>query len=52
LLYDVVQALTSLTLMFRVVAVYPRRQLWTSYWPPWELEISHLWLWLRTVYRI
>jgi hypothetical protein len=27
LLYDVVQALTSLTLMFRVVAVYPRRQL-------------------------
>jgi hypothetical protein len=23
-------------------AVYPRRQLWTSYSPPWELEISHL----------
>jgi hypothetical protein len=21
--------------------VYPRRQLWTSYSPPWELEISH-----------
>jgi hypothetical protein len=20
---------------------YPRRQLWTSYSPPWELEISH-----------
>jgi hypothetical protein len=24
-------------------AVYPRRQLWTSYSPPWELEISHRW---------
>jgi hypothetical protein len=22
-------------------AVHPRRQLWTSYSPPWELEISH-----------
>jgi hypothetical protein len=22
-------------------SVYPRRQLWTSYSPPWELEISH-----------
>jgi hypothetical protein len=22
-------------------AIYPRRQLWTSYLPPWELEISH-----------
>jgi hypothetical protein len=22
-------------------AVYPRRQFWTSYSPPWELEISH-----------
>jgi hypothetical protein len=22
-------------------AVQPRRQLWTSYPPPWELEISH-----------
>jgi hypothetical protein len=22
-------------------AVQPRRQLWTSYSPPWELEISH-----------
>jgi hypothetical protein len=22
-------------------AVYPRRQLWTSYSPPWDLEISH-----------
>jgi hypothetical protein len=25
-------------------AVYPRRQLWTSYSPPWELEISQ-WEW-------
>jgi hypothetical protein len=23
-------------------AVHPRRQFWTSYSPPWELEISHL----------
>jgi hypothetical protein len=23
-------------------AVHPRRQIWTSYSPPWELEISHL----------
>jgi hypothetical protein len=22
-------------------AVHPRRQIWTSYSPPWELEISH-----------
>jgi hypothetical protein len=25
-------------------AVYPRRQFWTSYSPPWELEISHTFL--------
>jgi hypothetical protein len=25
--------------------VYPRRQLWTSYSPPWELEISQTTLW-------
>jgi hypothetical protein len=30
-------------------AVQPRRQLWTSYSPPWELEISHR---LITVYRV
>jgi hypothetical protein len=24
------------------MAVYPRRQLWTSYSPPWELEISQV----------
>jgi hypothetical protein len=23
-------------------AVHPRRQFWTSYSPPWELEISHM----------
>jgi hypothetical protein len=23
-------------------AVHPRRQFWTSYSPPWELEISHV----------
>jgi hypothetical protein len=33
--------------LFRIVfwdilpAVYPRRQFWPSYSPPWELEISH-----------
>jgi hypothetical protein len=26
-------------------AVQPRRQLWTSYSPPWELEISHYGKW-------
>jgi hypothetical protein len=26
--------------IIRDTAVYPRRQLWTSYSPPWELEIS------------
>jgi hypothetical protein len=33
-------------------AVHPRRQIWTSYSPPWELEISHnrciFATWLRT----
>jgi hypothetical protein len=26
-------------------AVHPRRQIRTSYSPPWELEISHTWRW-------
>jgi hypothetical protein len=30
---------TLLTLFY--TAVHPRRQIWTSYSPPWELEISH-----------
>jgi hypothetical protein len=28
-------------------AVHPRRQIWTSYSPPWELETSHVWTWQR-----
>jgi hypothetical protein len=29
-------------------AVHPRRQFWTSYSPPWELEISHTMKWWNT----
>jgi hypothetical protein len=31
------------------MAVYPRRQLWTSYSPPWELEISHSLTWFDVI---